>query len=287
MEYLLTSKLALLIDAENISHKELPRILEEVPRHGDLVLRAVYADWQRPDLQKWLEVAEKNDFKIRHQTNDSKIKNSSDMKLIMDAMEVLYRTPVEIFCVVSNDADYVPLCDKIHEYKKTVIGIGYQHASEAFIRACDKFIFMGRGEVAVQPLLSFLSNPPINLPNPPITPKPTSPPTMPPKPIAQPITPKPANLPIMPPKPIAQPITPKAANPPDIRKLLSDAFAKAPQDANRWVILTNLGQELSKIKQGFRPNTYGHGNLTKLLQSMPDFVEIRVNGSDRSVRLKK
>jgi len=268
MEYLLTSKLALLIDAENISHKELPRILEEVPRHGDLVLRAVYADWQRPDLQKWLEVAEKNDFKIRHQTNDSKIKNSSDMKLIMDAMEVLYRTPVEIFCVVSNDADYVPLCDKIHEYKKTVIGIGYQHASEAFIRACDKFIFMGRGEVAVQPLLSFLSNPPINLPNPPITPKPTSPPTM-------------------PPKPIAQPITPKAANPPDIRKLLSDAFAKAPQDANRWVILTNLGQELSKIKQGFRPNTYGHGNLTKLLQSMPDFVEIRVNGSDRSVRLKK
>jgi uncharacterized protein (TIGR00288 family) len=145
----LSSKIALLIDSENISYKDLPRILEEVPRHGELVLRAVYGDWQRPHLQKWHEIAEQNDFKIRHQANDSKTKNSSDMKLIMDAMEVLYRTSVDIFCLVTNDADYVPLCDKLHEARKSVIGMGYQHAAEGFIRACDKFIFMGRGESPV------------------------------------------------------------------------------------------------------------------------------------------
>jgi len=76
------------------------------------------------------------------------------MRLIMDAMEVLYRTSIDIFCLVTNDADYVPLCDKIHESKKHVIGVGYQlNASEAFIRACDKFIFVGRGEA---PIHSFI-----------------------------------------------------------------------------------------------------------------------------------
>jgi len=247
-------KIALLIDAENISHKYLPRILEEVPRHGQVVLRAVYGDWQIPALQKWHDIAEQNSFKIRHQSNASKTKNSSDMKLIMDAMEVLFRTPVDIFCLVTNDADYVPLCEKIHECKKQVIGVGYQlNASEALIRACDQFIFIGRGEAPAQSLIPLPIEIPLSLPKPPTPP------------------------------------APPASNPPDIRKLLSKAFDKATQDANRWVILTALGQALSKIQPGFETNSYGHSKLSHLLQSMPDFVELQANpnGTIKSARLKQ
>jgi uncharacterized protein (TIGR00288 family) len=243
----LPAKLALLIDAENISYKDLARILEEVPRHGELVLRAVYGDWENPTLQKWREIAEANAFKIRHQRNPSKTKNSSDMRLIMDAMEILYRTPVDIFCLVSNDADYVPLCDKIHEAKKSVIGVGNQQASEAFIRACDTFIFIGRGDAQVQLSIESLIGAPVQ----------------------------------------ASVNAPKPVNPPDARKILTQAFALAPQDANKWVTLSALGNALPQVKKGFRPNTYGHATLVKLLQNMPDFVELRGKGAAVSARLKK
>jgi uncharacterized LabA/DUF88 family protein len=64
-------------------------------------------------------------------------------------MDVIhYRPEIDTFCLVTNDADYVPLCDKIHETKKSVIGVGYQHAAEAFIRSCDQFIFIGKKQTS-------------------------------------------------------------------------------------------------------------------------------------------
>ena len=245
----LSLKIAILIDAENISHRVLPDILEELPRHGQVVLRAVYGDWQRPDLQQWHQVANENNFKIRHQTSISKTKNSSDMKLIMDAMEVLYRVHVDVFCLVTNDVDYVPLCDKVHESGKRVIGMGYPHASEAFIRACDKFIFIGRGEALAEPLI-----------------------------------PIPDEVPVSPPK---QPAAPKSTDQAAVRKLLTQAFARAPKDVNEWVGLSPLGMALSQVQKGFKTNSYGHANLTKLLQSMPDFVELQTVDGVKSARLKK
>ena len=231
----MSSKIAILIDAENISYRVLPHILKEIPRFGQVFLQAVYGNWQSPSLQKWHEIAEKNNFRIRHQTNAAQTKNSSDMKLIMDAMEVLYRTPVDVFCLVTNDADYVPLCDKVHEAKKRVIGVGCKHASEAFIRACDQFIFIECGTVPVS------VEAPISLPK--------------------------------------QPPTLKSTNHPNLRKLLSKAFAKAPQTANSWITLSTLGTALHQVQAEFQTSDYGHVNLTALLQSMPDFVAFQDNGS--------
>jgi uncharacterized protein (TIGR00288 family) len=256
----LVPKIALLIDAENISHKDLPRILEEVRGQGQIVLRAAYGDWQSAHLQKWQEIAEANNFIIRRQTSSLK-KNSSDLKLIMDAMEVLYTTSINVFCLVSNDADYVPLCDKIHEAKKRVIGVGYQHAAETFIRSCDRFIFIGRGEIPVQSLIPVEVEVPVS----PI------------KPVAGPQQPAPVN----------QPSTKKSTTLPDIRKLLLQAFDGTPQDAECWATLTSIGQTLSKLRPGFKTNSYGHSTLSKLAQSMPDFVELRGKSSSLWIRLKK
>lgn len=185
------------------------------------------------------------------------------MKLIMDAMEVLYRTSVDAFCLVSNDADYVPLCDKLRESKKYVIGIGYRHASEAFIRACDTFVFIGRGEATTtSPAQSLLATPVETL-----------------RPAAvQSPMPQPSAQPSAPPKPIDQ-----AA----LKKLLKQAFARAPQDADRWVLLSPLGELLRKEQTDFRTSMYGHATLSKLLQSMPEFVELRKNGAGTYARLKK
>ncbi len=69
------------------------------------------------------------------------------MRLIMDAMEIIHWVELDAFCLVTNDADFIPLCDKLHESKKYVIGMGYQHAAEGLMRACDQFIFIRRKTV--------------------------------------------------------------------------------------------------------------------------------------------
>ena len=242
------SKIAILIDAENISYKDLQQILEEIPRHGEVVLRAVYGDWQRPALQKWHDIAAENNFKIRYQNSTFRTKNSSDIKLMMDAMEVLLRTPVEIFCLVTNDADYAPLCNKIHEHKKTVIGVGYQHASEIFVRACDQFIFIEREESPTQPVVPSSTKAPNSSPK--------------------------------------KPLTPKSTDPLVVQKLLSKAFARAPQDAHKWVSLSALGSALLQVQAGFQTKSHGHANLSKLLQSMPDFVDLQTQDGVILARLK-
>jgi hypothetical protein len=83
-----------------------------------------------------------------------------------------------------------------------------------------------------------------------------------------------------------QPATLTPANPLGLRKLLSQAFATAPQDADKWISLGILGHTLHQLQPDFQSNTYGHSTLTKLLQSMPDFVEFQTNGNATSVRLK-
>jgi uncharacterized LabA/DUF88 family protein len=244
-EISLPDKIAVLIDAENISPKHLPALLEEIPRHGEVILKAVYGDWHQAHMQKWHQLAAANDFKIRHQPSG---KNATDIKLMLDAMDVLRFIPVDIFCLVTNDADYVPLCHKLRESRKSIIGVGYPRAADAFIRACDTFIFIGR------------------------EPAPTAPP---PPPIK---LPKPPKQPAAPPKPKSIDLLP-------LRDVVSRAILGAKRDPNGWVNLSSLGTSLLQVQKGFRVKQYGLGNLAKMLQTMPDLVEVRTHNGTQSVRL--
>lgn len=225
-------KIALLIDADNISHRILPQIIEQVSRQGQIALQVIYGDWGRQNLQRWHEIALENDFKIRHQTNARKSKNATDMKLIMDAMEILHFVPVDAFCLVTNDADYVPLCDKLRESKKYIIGVGYPTASQGFIRSCDQFIFIRHESPAV-----------VNEQPPAIS--------------------------------------------DEAKEVIVRAFELSSQNGDEWVDLSILGALLRKVQPSFKTKHYGHGNLSKLLKSMPDVIELQANGSVKSARLRQ
>lgn len=239
-------QIALFIDADNISYKDLPYILKQTRRQGNVILHAVYGDWDQPHLQKWKDVAsQEENFKLRHQTNRQNSKNSTDMRLMMDAMEVLYRIPIDIFCIVTNDADYVPLCDKLYESQKEVIGIGYSHASEALIRSCGHFIFIKNGDTVIE-----------------------SP--------AQ-ISPEQSHVPQL------EPI--KSLSPDEIEDLLAKAIAYAPTQ-NNWVTLSALGTAIRQVRSGFEYSNYGYDNLTRLLEDVPSLIEIKVIDNTTSARLK-
>ncbi len=72
----------------------------------------------------------------------TKGKNSTDSAFIIDAMDLLYAGNVDGFCIVSSDSDFTRLATRLREAGKTVLGLGERKAPEAFIAACDRFVFL-------------------------------------------------------------------------------------------------------------------------------------------------
>ena len=71
-------------------------------------------------------------------------KNSSDISLAIDAVDLLYRSPVDTFVIVSADSDFVTLVSKLRSAGKTVIGAGrHDVVSSTLVRACDRYIYLG------------------------------------------------------------------------------------------------------------------------------------------------
>lgn len=136
-------KIALLIDADNISAKKyVDNIFTELTKYGKVTIRHMYGDWSVDRLKKWLAYSAKYSLVPVMQLNDTPGKNASDIGLIIEAMDFLYTEDVDIFCIVSSDGDFNRLAKRIRESGKTVIGMGEKKTPEAFRNSCEKFIFL-------------------------------------------------------------------------------------------------------------------------------------------------
>src|SRR5215467_4434470 len=69
-------------------------------------------------------------------------KNATDSALIIDAMDLLYSGRLQGFCIVSSDSDFTRLATRLRESGMTVYGFGEQTTPEAFVAACDRFIYL-------------------------------------------------------------------------------------------------------------------------------------------------
>ena len=69
-------------------------------------------------------------------------KNSTDSALIIDAMDLLYAGNLEGFVIVSSDSDFTRLATRLRESGMTVYGLGRRSTPEAFVAACDRFIYL-------------------------------------------------------------------------------------------------------------------------------------------------
>ena len=89
-------------------------------------------------------------------------KNSSDIRLVMDAVELLYQSPyVDTFVIVSADADFVPIVNKLRSAGKTVIGAGRRKAaSKMLIKSCDRYYYLEDEAAQAQSSRRRLSPPP-------------------------------------------------------------------------------------------------------------------------------
>ena len=133
-------KLAVLIDADNISYKYLKTLFNEVAQYGVACVKKAYGDWSSQILSPWKQEALQFSIIPVHQFSYTTGKNSTDSAMIIDAMDVLYADKVDGFCLVSSDSDFTRLASRIRESGKMVIGFGENKTPQSFRAACDKFI---------------------------------------------------------------------------------------------------------------------------------------------------
>ena len=133
--------LAVLIDADNAHPSIIEGLLTEVAKYGTAAVKRIYGDWTLPSLKGWKEVLLKHSIQPIQQFRYTKGKNATDSAMIIDAMDLLYTGRFDGFCLVSSDSDFTRLASRIRETGLTVYAFGERKTPEAFVTACDKFIY--------------------------------------------------------------------------------------------------------------------------------------------------
>jgi uncharacterized LabA/DUF88 family protein len=135
-------KLAVLIDADNISPKYVKVILDEAASFGVAACKRIYGDWSDPRLKSWKDVLLNNSIIPVQQYSYTTGKNATDSAMIIDAMDLLYSGNLGGFCIVSSDSDFTRLAARLREAGKLVIGMGESKALGPFVKACDQFKYL-------------------------------------------------------------------------------------------------------------------------------------------------
>ncbi|GAB3116970.1 hypothetical protein GCM10027055_27510 [Janibacter alkaliphilus] len=145
------TRIAVLIDADNVSARHASDVLEELARYGTPTVKRAYGDWTTTQLTGWKSELHRNAIQPVQQFAYTVGKNSSDSALIIDAMDLLWQGNVEAFALVSSDSDFTRLATRLRESGRRVYGIGRRKTPESLRRAVDQFIFLevlGRDEDA-------------------------------------------------------------------------------------------------------------------------------------------
>lgn len=134
-------KLAVMIDADNAQSSICPELLSEIAKFGVASVKRAYGDWTTTHLKGWKDHLHKHAIQPIQQFSYTTGKNSTDSSLIIDAMDLLHEGRLDGFCLVSSDSDFTRLATRIRESGLTVYGFGEKKTPEAFVSACDKFVF--------------------------------------------------------------------------------------------------------------------------------------------------
>jgi uncharacterized protein (TIGR00288 family) len=162
-------RLALFIDFENIAigvrdahyrKFDINLVLERLLEKGKVLVKKAYADWSRySDYKRAFHEAAIELIEVPQKSVGGK--NSADIRLVVDAMDMSFQKEhIDCFVVCSGDSDFSPLVSKLKENNKYVIGLGVKNStSDLLIENCDEFIFyedLVRGQQRQMPAMGSL-----------------------------------------------------------------------------------------------------------------------------------
>ncbi|GAB1232232.1 hypothetical protein UT4_06980 [Ferrigenium sp. UT4] len=145
------TNMALFCDFENVALGvrdakyapfEIKKVLERLLLKGSIVVKKAYCDWERyKEFKATMHEANFELIEIPHVRQSGK--NSADIRLVVDALDLCYtKSHVDTFVIISGDSDFSPLVSKLRENNKYVIGIGVKDSTSDLLSAnCDEFIF--------------------------------------------------------------------------------------------------------------------------------------------------
>ena len=131
--------IALLIDAENVSACHFSSIIKKLESIGSLGIKKAYANWASHSVEPWLDILSKYAIEPIHQYKVSKVKNATDIRLTVEAMELALSNGIDSFCIVSSDSDFTPLVTALRKAGKSVIGFGLPHTPKRTTLAYNHF----------------------------------------------------------------------------------------------------------------------------------------------------
>ena len=235
-------RLAVLIDADNVPYSNVKGVMEEIAKYGTPTFKRIYGDWTKPTVSGWKNVLLENAITPIQQYSYTSGKNSSDSALIIDAMDILYSGKADGFCIVSSDSDFTRLATRLREAGMKVFGIGQKKTPNAFIVACDKFIYM-----EIIPVFGAEIEEPENVKTKANAAKPKS---------------------------FVEKINKESL------KLIASTINDLA-DENGWAFLGDVGNLVLKKQPNFDPRNYGFQKLTPLIKSLPQF-EIDKRETDKA-----
>lgn len=272
-------RLAVLIDADNVSPKHSGELFEELAGYGTLTVKRAYGDWTTDQLGGWKRRLHEHAISPMQQFAYTQGKNSSDSALIIDAMDLLYAGNLDGFVIVSSDSDFTRLATRLRESAMLVYGLGAKKTPKAFRDACDQFVYLenlsdtdtealagsaeagrgsGSGQTAAQTGVQTGAQTGVQ-----------------------------AGVEAAPSAGGAAPEGPEAADSgePDgrdggrssealLQSMLAKALNKVDTDDDDWASLSTVGDHLRRTDPSFDPRTFGFAKLSALVKAQR-FVETR------------
>ncbi len=133
--------IALLIDADNASSDHLDAVLTVLAELGTVNIRRAYGNWTKAGLKGWAQMTHRHAIEPHQQFDITKGKNATDMKMTIDAMDLLFGGRVDGFGIMSSDSDFMPLAMRIRQDGVPVYGFGSKvRTPVSFQEACSRFI---------------------------------------------------------------------------------------------------------------------------------------------------
>ncbi|MBB3980654.1 hypothetical protein GGR44_000285 [Sphingobium fontiphilum] len=237
----------MLIDADNASTAHFDPVMTVLAELGTVNIRRAYGNWSKATLKTWAALSIAQAIEPQQQFDLTKGKNATDMKMTIDAMDLLASGRIDGFGLMSSDSDFTPLVTRLRQDGIPVYGFGTANTPEGFRRACTRFIDVAALSAQEEP--DTLENGPIQGA---------------PKPPAETVAAK-------------APVAAKGVDP-EVVKLLIDAYDAVKRDENGFAALSAVGQ-LAGNRSSFDVRNYGYKRLSDLVKAVPQFMtEVRTGG---------
>jgi uncharacterized protein (TIGR00288 family) len=249
--------IALLIDADNASAAHFDPVMTVLAELGTVNIRRAYGNWSKATLKTWAALSVAQAIEPQQQFDLTKGKNATDMKMTIDAMDLLSSGRVDGFGLMSSDSDFTPLVTRLRQDGIPVYGFGTANTPEGFRRACTRFIDVAALKPAEVPVAK----------------KPAAAST------AKAKAPSAAKVAAAAPPAPAPAASPAAGTvDPEVVRLLIDAYDEAKRDERGFVALGPVGQRVGN-RSSFDVRNYGFKRLSDLVAAIPNFItEVREGG---------